>query len=84
MLVGKKTCWLKKKMSVGEFLLAKMDMSGMSRIPCNARPKNGRGGKKSPRAFRGEKKEKKFVIWKKEVFCRLEKTKCWLGKKLIG
>ena len=48
MLVGKKTCRLGKKMSVGEFPLPKTDMSGMSGIPCNARPKNGRGGKKTP------------------------------------
>ena len=40
-----KNCRLKNKMSVGEFPLPKTDMSGMSGIPCNARPKNGRGGK---------------------------------------
>ena len=47
MLVGKKTVG-EKKMSVGEFPLPKTDMSGMSGIPCNARPKNSRGGKKKP------------------------------------
>ena len=39
---------LVEKLSVGEFPLPKTDMSGMSGIPCNARPKNGRGGKKTP------------------------------------
>ena len=48
MLVGKKTCRLKNKMSVGEFPLPNTDMSGLSGIPCNARTKNGRGGKKAP------------------------------------
>ena len=61
----------------------------MSGIPCKARPKNGRGRKKSPRAFRG-KKRKKFVIWKKIFFCRLEKQNVgWkknlpVGKKNVG
>ena len=73
-----------KKMSVEEFPLPKTDMSGMCGIPWNARPKTGRGGKKRPRAYRGVKKEKKFVIWNKTVFCWLEKqnvgwkTKCRL------
>ena len=39
---------VEKKISVGEFPLPKIDMSRMSGIPCNARPKNGRGGKKTP------------------------------------
>ena len=38
MLIGQKTCRLKKKMSIGEFPLPKTDMSGMSGIPCDARP----------------------------------------------
>ena len=44
----KKNLSVEKKMSVGEFPLPKTDMSGMSGIPCNARPKNGRGGEKTP------------------------------------
>ena len=60
-------------MSVGEFPRPETDMSGMSGIPCNARPKNGRGGKKRPKAYGGVKKETKIVSWKKKVFCRLEK-----------
>ena len=73
---------LKTKMSVAEFPLPKTDMSGMSGIPCNARPKNGRGGKKRPRAYRGEKKGEKIVIWKKKVFCRLEKQNVGWKKNL--
>ena len=69
-------------MAVGEFPLPKSDMSGMSGIPCNARPKNGRGGKKHPRAYRGKKKEKKFVIWKKK-FWRLEKQNVGWKKNLL-
>ena len=68
----KKNLAVEKKMSVGEFPLAKTDMSGMSGIPCNARPKNGRGGKKRPRAYRGGKKKKSSSFGK---------TKCWLEKK---
>ena len=44
----KKNFSVEKKMSVGEFPFPKTDMSGVSGIPCNARPKNGRGGKKTP------------------------------------
>ena len=73
MLVGK------KQMSVGEFPVPRAEMSG---IPCNARPKNGRGGKTRPRAYRGEKKGKKFVIWGKKVFCRLEKQNVGWKKNL--
>ena len=80
MLVGKKTCRLEKKMSVGEFPLPKTDMSGMSGIPCNARPKNGRGGKKSPRAYRGGKERKKIRHLEKKSFLSVGKTKCWLEK----
>ena len=52
----KKNLSVEKKMSVGEFPLPKTDMSGMSGIPWNATPKNGRGGKKPPRAYREGKK----------------------------
>ena len=81
MLVGIKTCRLKNKMSVGEFPLPKTDMSGMSGIPCNARPKNGRGGKTRPRAYRGKEEGETIVIWKKKVFCWLGKNKMLVGKK---
>ena len=46
----KKNLSVEKKMTVGEFPLPKTDMSGMSGIPWNATPKNGRGGKNPPRA----------------------------------
>ena len=78
MLVGKKTCRLKKQTSVGEFPLPKTDMSRMSRIPCNARPKNGRGGKKSPRAYRWREKEKSSSFGKKKCFVG------WKNKMLVG
>ena len=52
---------VEKKMSVGEFPLPKTDISRMSGIPWNARPKNGRGVKKTPRAYRRKKKGKKIV-----------------------
>ena len=64
--VGKTKCSLEKKllvekkMSVGEFPLPKTDMSGMSGIPWNATPKNGRGGEKPPRAYREKKKVENF------------------------
>ena len=79
MLVEKKTCRLKKKMSVGEFPLPKTDMSGMSGIPCNARPKNSRGGKKRPRAYRGEKKGNKVRHLEKKAG---RKNKMLVGKKI--
>ena len=56
LLVGKKNLSVEKKMSVGEFPLAKTDMSGMSGIPWNATPKNGTGGNQPPRAYREKKK----------------------------
>ena len=83
MLVVKKTCRLKNKKSVGEFPLPKTDMSGMSGIPWNARPKNSRGGKKRPRAYRGEKK-KKVCHLEKKSFLSVGTTKCWLEKKIVG
>ena len=46
--VGWKKNLVEEKMSVGEFPLPKPDMSGMSGIPWNATPKNGRGGEKTP------------------------------------
>ena len=67
---GKKVCRLeKKKMADGEFPLPKTDMSGMSRIPCNARLKNSRGGEKPPRAYREEKTKLRFffVGWEKKA-----------------
>ena len=73
---------VEKKMLVGKFPLPKTDMFGMFGIPCNARPENSRGGKKRPRAYRG-KKGKKLSFGKKS-FSSVEKTKCWLEKKLVG
>ena len=85
MLVGKKTCRLKKEMSVGEFPLPKTDMSGMSRIAWNAATKNARGRKNPPRAYRGGKKGKKVChLEEKKFFCRLEKQNVDWKKKLIG
>ena len=57
-------------MSVGEFALPKTEMPIMSGIRWKARPKNGRGGEKRVWG-------KKFVIWRKKVFC-------WLGKQNVG
>ena len=74
---------VEKKKSVGEFPLPKMGMSGTSGIPCNARPKNGRGGKKRPRAYREKKRKKKFVIWKKKFFVGW-KNKMLVEKKLVS
>ena len=74
----KKKLSVDKKMSVGEFPLPKTDMSGMSGIPWNATPKNGRGGKKHPRAYRGGKKEKKFILRKKRFFVG------WKNKMLVA
>ena len=68
---------VEKKMLVGEFPLPKTDMSGMSRIPCNATPKNGRGEKKPPRAYREEKKIEIFFLSVGEKKCRLEKKCQW-------
>ena len=64
----KKNLSVEKKMSNGEFPLAKTDMSGMSGIPCNATPKNGRGGENPPRAYREEKKVENlsFISWSKK------------------
>ena len=87
----KKNLSVEKKRSVGEFPLPKTDMSGMSRIPCNARPNNGRGGEKNNLGPIGGKKKKKsssfgkkrfFVGWKNKMLvgrktCRLKK-KCRL------
>ena len=68
-----------KKMLVGEFPLPRTDMSGMSGIPWNARPKNGRGGGKTPyRAYRGEKKEKNSSSGKTKFFVG------WKNKMLVG
>ena len=78
----KKNLSVEKKDSVGEFPLPKTDMSRMSGIPCNARPKNGRGGKKRPRAYRGGKKEKSLSFGEKKNLsvgktkCRLENFPC--------
>ena len=63
MLVGKRNLSVEKKCRLENLPCKKTEMSGMSGIPWNARPKNGRGGKKPPG---GEKKEKKFVICKKK------------------
>ena len=73
MLVGKKTSRLKKKMSVGAFPLPKTETSGMSGIHCTARLKDGRGGKKRPRAYRRKKKKKGLSFGIKKVVRRLEK-----------
>ena len=86
----KKNLSVEQKMSVGEFPLPKTDMPGMSGIPCNARPKNGRRGKKrnalGPIGGGGGKeenpsfgKEKIFVAWKNKMLvgrktCRLKKN----------
>ena len=48
LLVRKKIVGWKNKMLVGQFPVPKMEMSGIFGIPCNARPKNGRGGEKTP------------------------------------
>ena len=80
----KKKFSVEKKMSVGEFPLPKTDMSGMSGIPCYARPENGRGGPKRPRAYRGEKKKKKSSSFGKKSFLSVGKIKCWLGKNIVG
>ena len=83
MLVGNKTCRLKKKMSVGEFPLPKTDMSGMSGIPWNAGPKNGRGGRKRPREKGGGGGKKKSLSFgEKKVFCWLEKQNVGWKKNL--
>ena len=70
-------------MSVGEFPLSKTDMSVMSGISWNARPKKGRGGKKTPRAFRGGKKKKSPSFGKKK-FSVGWKNKMLVGKKNFG
>ena len=55
MSVGKKLS-VGKKMSVGEFPPPKWQWK-CADIPWNARPKNGRGVKKTPRAYRGGEKK---------------------------
>ena len=60
-------------MSVGEFPLPKTDMSGMSGIPCNARPKNGRGGKNALGPRGGGQKVGICFSSVGEKKCRLEK-----------
>ena len=64
----KKNSSVEKKCQLGNFPLPETDMSGMSGIPGNARPKNGRGGKKRPRAFTGGGKEKKVLHLEKKGF----------------
>ena len=81
MSVEKTKCWLEKKLSVGEFPLPKKDMSGMSGIPCSATPKNGRGGKKLPRAYREGKKRKKACHLEKKSFLSVGGKKMPVGKK---
>ena len=44
--------------------------------------KTAEAGKKRPRAFRGEKKGEKIVIWKKKVFSWLEKQNVGWKKNL--
>ena len=78
----KKNLSVEKKMSVGEFPLPKRDMSEMSGIPWNARPKNGRGGKNTLGPTGGGKKKKSWSFEKKR-FLSVGKTKCWLEKKLV-
>ena len=80
MLVGKKTCWLKKKCRLENFPCQKRTCPECPEFPVMQDRKTAEAGKKCPSASKREKKGGKFVVRKKNVFCQLEKQNVG-GKK---
>ena len=83
MLLRKKTCRLKKKCQSENFPCQKRTCPECPEFSVMQDQKTAEAGKKRPRAYRGGKKKKRFVVgWKNKMLvgrktCRLKK-KCWL------